>query len=185
MDVIFTGISQVDTIGNFDFKLYKNNILGYNSRHYMVPLASYNVYDTRYKLTELESKDAQGSIEYNQVIMYRGIMDNQYTKYTAISYSSNNKIHHGYLITPKDKPPRLQRILKYDLSVRELEDLLHKSTEKIKERKPQDPIITSWEDKLAKSLGSKVKIDKKGDKGFIKINFFSHEELKNLLDKLE
>jgi hypothetical protein len=117
MDVIFTGISQVDTIGNFDFKLYKNNIFGYNSRHYMVPLASYNVYDTRYKLTELESKDAQGSIEYNQVIMYRGIMDNQYTKYTAISYSSNNKIHHGYLITPKDKPPRLQRILKYDQSI--------------------------------------------------------------------
>ena len=96
--------------------------------------------------------------------------------------------HAKVILSYTDKIEQIKvykRILKYDLSVRELEDLLHKSTEKIKERKPQDPIITSWEDKLAKSLGSKVKIDKKGDKGFIKINFFSHEELKNLLDKLE
>lgn len=78
-----------------------------------------------------------------------------------------------------------KKILKNDLSVREVEDLSKKSAELIKEREVKDPIITSWEDRLSKNLGSKVKIEKRGDKGAIKINFFSHEELKSLLDKLE
>lgn len=78
-----------------------------------------------------------------------------------------------------------KKILKNDLSVREVEDLSKKSAELTKEREVKDPIITSWEDRLSKNLGSKVKIEKRGDKGAIKINFFSHEELKSLLDKLE
>ena len=78
-----------------------------------------------------------------------------------------------------------KKILKNDLSVHEVSDMSKKSAAKVKERQPKDPIITSWEDKLTRSLGSKVKIDKKNDKGSIKIDFFSHEELKSLLDKLE
>lgn len=78
-----------------------------------------------------------------------------------------------------------KKILKNDLSVREVEDLSKKSAELTKEREVKDPIITSWEDRLSKNLGSKVKIEKRGDKGAIKINFFSYEELKSLLDKLE
>ena len=34
------------------------------------------------------------------------------------------------------------------------------------------------------SLGAKVKIIKHADKGSIKIDFFSHEELRNILEKL-
>jgi ParB family chromosome partitioning protein len=96
--------------------------------------------------------------------------------------------HAKVILSYTDKLEQIKifkKILKDDLSVREVENLSKKSAEKAKERQPQDPIITSWEDKLTRSLGSKVKIDKKNDKGSIKINFFSHEELKNLLDKLE
>ncbi len=78
-----------------------------------------------------------------------------------------------------------KKILKNDLSVRQLKNLSGKDIEKINEKKVKDPIITSWEDKLTRFLGAKVKINKKRDRGDIKISFFSNEELKNILDKLQ
>jgi ParB family chromosome partitioning protein len=111
------------------------------------------------------------------IVIKEALMENK------ISFS-HAKVILGY----DDKLEQIKvfkKILKNDLSVRELEDLSKKSAELIKDREVKDPIITSWEDRLSKNLGSKVKIEKRGDKGAIKINFFSHEELKNLLDKLE
>lgn len=96
--------------------------------------------------------------------------------------------HAKVILSYPDKLEQIKifkKILKNDLSVHEVSDMSKMSAEKIKERQPKDPIITSWEDKLTRSLGSKVKIEKKNDRGSIKIDFFSHEELKNLLDKLE
>jgi len=78
-----------------------------------------------------------------------------------------------------------KKILKNDLSIRQLKNISGKEIEKINEKKVKDPIITSWEDKLTKALGSKVKINKKRERGDIKISFFSNEELKNILDKLQ
>jgi len=77
-----------------------------------------------------------------------------------------------------------KEILKKDLTTKQLEDMSKKSAAKIRAAKPRDPVLASWEDKLTKSLGAKVMIEKKGEKGQIKINFFSHAELKNILDKL-
>ena len=78
-----------------------------------------------------------------------------------------------------------KKILKNDLSIRQLKNISGQEIEKINERKVKDPIITSWEDKLTKALGAKVKINKKRERGDIKISFFSNEELKNILDKLQ
>ena len=41
-----------------------------------------------------------------------------------------------------------------------------------------------WGIQANKINSSQTNIDKKGEKGTIKIKFFSHEELKNILDKL-
>jgi len=106
----------------------------------------------------------------------------------AISEGKISFSHAKVILSYPTKVEQIQifkKILKNDLSVQALNELAKKSAEKVKEKTPQDPIITSWEDKLSRNLGSKVKIDKKGDRGSIKISFFSHEELKNLLDKLE
>lgn len=78
-----------------------------------------------------------------------------------------------------------KKILKNDLSTRQLKNIAGKDIERINEKKVKDPIITSWEDKLTKYIGAKVKINKKRDRGDIKISFFSNEELKNILDKLQ
>lgn len=77
-----------------------------------------------------------------------------------------------------------KKILDSNLSVHQLEDLGKKNAEKIKEEAAKDPILTSWEDRLSRNLGAKVKIMKHADKGSIKIDFFSHEELRNILEKL-
>ncbi len=78
-----------------------------------------------------------------------------------------------------------KKILKNDLSTRQLKNIAGKDIERINEKKVKDPIITSWEDKLTKYIGANVKINKKRDRGDIKISFFSNEELKNILDKLQ
>ena len=111
--MIAQNIMQVDTIGDFDFELYKRNVLMIKNpeRFYRVSDANYSVYDQRYKLTEKESKKIQGTLEKNQVLIIRGGMDIQYTKYIAIDYFSNNEVNHGYIITTKDNYPYLETML--------------------------------------------------------------------------
>lgn len=78
-----------------------------------------------------------------------------------------------------------KKILHSDLTVKQLDELAHRTVLKDKNEKKQDPILVSYEDKLAKNLGAKVSIKKRGERGQILIDFYSHEELKNLLDKLQ
>jgi len=86
--------------------------------------------------------------------------------------------------TKIDQVRIFKHILKNNISTEKLQEMAQASSEKRRDDKPADPILTSWEDKLARSLGSKVKIDKRGERGQIRISFFSHAELKNILDKL-
>lgn len=78
-----------------------------------------------------------------------------------------------------------KKIIKNDLTIQQLYEIVGKRSPKLssKEKEP-DPVLVSWEDKISKNLGAEAKIDKTGEKGVIKIKFFSHEELKNILDKL-
>lgn len=78
-----------------------------------------------------------------------------------------------------------KKILHADLTVKQLDELAHRTVLKDKNEKKQDPILVSYEDKLTKNLGAKVAIKKRGERGQIVIDFYSHEELKNLLDKLQ
>ncbi len=78
-----------------------------------------------------------------------------------------------------------KKILHSDLTVKQLDELAHRTVLKEKNDKKQDPILVAYEDKLAKNLGAKVAIKKRGERGQIVIDFYSHEELKNLLGKLQ
>lgn len=86
----------------------------------------------------------------------------------------------------KDEQIKLfKQILKKDITVQELEQMNKKLSDKSNKEKPRDPVLASWEDKLTKNIGAKVTIDKRGERGMVKINFHSHAELKNILDRLE
>lgn len=81
------------------------------------------------------------------------------------------------------------KVIKHGLSVRETESLCKKgSTIKISPRilKPKDPQISSLEEKMMHSLGTKVRLIHKSNKkgGRIEIEYYSLEELDRLLDLL-
>lgn len=80
-----------------------------------------------------------------------------------------------------------RRIIHKGLSVREAEGLARKigaeSRKKTHARK-KDPQISSIEDKLIRSLGTKVRIHHKGTKGRIEIEYYSLDEFDRLLDIL-
>jgi ParB family chromosome partitioning protein len=77
-----------------------------------------------------------------------------------------------------------KRIIKKGLSVRETESLTKKVVKPKKVRITKDPQISSLEEKLIRSLGTKVKILHKGKKGKIEIEYYSLEELDRLLEIL-
>jgi ParB family transcriptional regulator, chromosome partitioning protein len=77
-----------------------------------------------------------------------------------------------------------RKILKKGLSVRDAESLSKKIPASSHPKSVQDPQISSLEEKLIRSLGTKVRIMNKGKKGKIEIEYYSFEELERLLDIL-
>jgi len=77
-----------------------------------------------------------------------------------------------------------RKIIKKDLSVREAEALTKKTIKPKRGRITKDPQISSLEEKLIRSLGTKVRILHKGKKGKIEIEYYSLEELDRLLEIL-
>jgi ParB family chromosome partitioning protein len=77
-----------------------------------------------------------------------------------------------------------RKIIKKGLSVREAELLSKKISGPSKAKASGDPQISSLEEKLIKSLGTKVRIINKGKRGKIEIEYYSFEELERLLDVL-
>jgi ParB family chromosome partitioning protein len=82
-----------------------------------------------------------------------------------------------------------RKIIKKGLSVRETESLAKNlsliADKKSKAKQHKDPQIASLEDKLIKSLGTKVRLHHKGKKGGkIEIEYYSLDELDRLLDIL-
>lgn len=47
-----------------------------------------------------------------------------------------------------------------------------------------DPEMRTWEQKLEEILGTKVKVERLGEKGKIVVEFYSEEELRGILDKI-
>jgi ParB family chromosome partitioning protein len=77
-----------------------------------------------------------------------------------------------------------RKIIKKGLSVREAEVLSRKIAKPPKVKSNKDPQISSLEEKLIKSLGTKVRILNKGKKGKIEIEYYSLDELDRLLEIL-
>lgn len=75
------------------------------------------------------------------------------------------------------------RIVREGLSVREIERLTSLKRKKRVEH-PKDPHILTLEDSLSESLGTKVRIHKRGKKGRIYIEFYSEEDLERLISRI-
>jgi len=84
-----------------------------------------------------------------------------------------------------------KRILKDKLSVRQTEEavrLLSDGEPKRTVRKsvyPDPPIITEFTDRLRRVLGTQIRIQRKGKKGFIRIDYYNEDDLIRLVELLE
>ena len=86
---------------------------------------------------------------------------------------------------PEEQKALFEDILYKNLSVREAERV----SRKIISNRPRsdtavDAELKTFEEKLANALGTRVSIEKKGQGGRISIDFFSAQELQDLLSKL-
>ena len=105
---------------------------------------------------------------------------------------NEGKINEGHakllLAIPNPERQRafFEMIIKNSLTVRQTEDKTREITVKNHKRKISiDPEIKSMEDELGGVLGTKVKIKKSGSGGQIVIEYYSKEELNNILGKIK
>lgn len=95
---------------------------------------------------------------------------------------------HARAILSIESPARqveaARRVVKAGLSVREAEALAARAAKPKAGKARPDPQIASLEEKLRKSLATKVKIRHRGKGGRIEIEYYSLEELDRLLDVL-
>ena len=77
-----------------------------------------------------------------------------------------------------------KKVLKQDLTVRAVEGQARKVAVKRHFRQTKDPNLTALEEQLQAALGTKVTIKKSGETGSIIIEFYSAEELSDLMGKL-
>ncbi len=103
-------------------------------------------------------------------------------------------IGHARALLSLEKPSKqvnlLKKIIKDQLSVRELESIIYKKskpTKKKEETKPQSRKIwvSEFENRIRNILGTKVTINEKKEKGYIKIDFYSVEDLERIIELFE
>ncbi|OGY43272.1 MAG: hypothetical protein A2729_02440 [Candidatus Buchananbacteria bacterium RIFCSPHIGHO2_01_FULL_39_14] len=87
-------------------------------------------------------------------------------------------------LPPQQRLKFFQQVLKGDLTVRAAEGQAKKVSVKRHFRRTKDPNLSALEEKLQATLGTKVVIKKTGQTGTIVIEFYSPEELENLIGKL-
>lgn len=86
---------------------------------------------------------------------------------------------------PEKQRALFEMIMKGNLTVRQTEDKTKEVSVKTHKRVISvDPEVKRIEDMLAGSLGTKVKLSKSGDGGKITIEYYSKEELNNILGKI-
>ncbi len=86
---------------------------------------------------------------------------------------------------PEEQKTLFDDILYKNLSVREAERVSRKIiSNRPRSEAAADIELKDLEEKLANALGTRVSIEKKGEGGRISIDFFSAQELQNLLSKL-
>jgi ParB family chromosome partitioning protein len=86
---------------------------------------------------------------------------------------------------PEHQTLLYKEIIYKQLNVRETEKISRRiSVERRKKELPLDAETKLVEENLSNALGTRVLIEKKGEKGKISIEFFSNEELSNLLGRI-
>ena len=87
---------------------------------------------------------------------------------------------------PEEQLVLFKEIITKKLTVREAESLSRRAaTERIRNKgKYLDPAIMELERTFTESLGTRVRIEKNKEGGTVTIDFFSPEDLKALLDKI-
>ncbi|MDL2289552.1 ParB/RepB/Spo0J family partition protein [Clostridia bacterium OttesenSCG-928-F22] len=86
---------------------------------------------------------------------------------------------------PKERQLELmQLVIEKELSVRQLEDLL-KPAEKKRSKKEMEPELSVVEDMLRELLGTKVKISGSPRRGKIMIEYFSMQELEDIIEQIK
>ncbi|MDE2041065.1 MAG: ParB/RepB/Spo0J family partition protein [Patescibacteria group bacterium] len=109
---------------------------------------------------------------------------------TALQEGKISEGHTRPLLMLIDRPEEqlvlFKEIISKKLTVREAESLSRRvATEKIRNKeKYLDPQIIELEKSFTESLGTRVRIEKGKDGGTVKIDFFSPEDLRMLLEKL-
>ena len=87
-------------------------------------------------------------------------------------------------LPPQQRLDFFKKVLKQDLTVRAVEGQARKVAVKRHFRQTKDPNLTALEEQLQAALGTKVTIKKSGETGSIIIEFYSAEELSDLMGKL-
>jgi ParB family chromosome partitioning protein len=77
----------------------------------------------------------------------------------------------------------LQSMMGQKITVRELEKQVH-VIQVDKSHQRRDPNMVYLENQLRTKLGAKVSISQKGEKGSITINYYSKEELSDIVKKM-
>lgn len=114
----------------------------------------------------------------------------------VIAYVNNGELSMGHaraILGLKDKVrtvPLVKKIINENLNVRQVEQLVaalneQKTTGKKRQTKKKDVFILRQEEILREYLGTNVKIEKNKSKGKIEIEFYSDDELEELINVLK
>lgn len=86
------------------------------------------------------------------------------------------------LASEKEQLALFEQLLREKISVRRLEEAVRRAKAK---KKPLDPYVREMEDKLQKTLARKVKIISQGKRGKLVIEYYSQQDLENLIQFLQ
>lgn len=108
-------------------------------------------------------------------------------------YLGEGKISMGHarallsLEDPQTQISLCQQLIEENLSVRDVEKMIHRLKRKPSAKKSQkaDPDLLALQEELLKVLGTKVSISGTQDKGVIKVYYFSMEDLDRIYEKIK
>ncbi len=89
--------------------------------------------------------------------------------------------------TAEERSVLASKTMERGLSVRELEALVRgkqRRKKKPRSRRTDDPVVREIEERLQRTFGTQVRIDRLGDEGTIRIEYYSEEDLSRIVELL-
>jgi len=107
------------------------------------------------------------------------------------NYIGSGKISEGHarailaVNTTKEQIDLANKVIKFRLSVREIEKLVYEKAKVFKKKlRKTSPSVLELEERLIRHFGTKVKVIHRKNKGKIEIEFYSEEDLQRILELL-